>query len=828
MRVLRRLPSLAAVWLLVVALAPALAAQAGAPARRPGAGNPVPGWAAVPPAQVPAIGWQRGIGAPLANPGHAKAQDQPMIDDGYWNGAPVGGFGAGSIGRSYSGDFVRYHLKIGAHKYGNVPSNQFAIFTQTADGTRYAQALWTGRPDTLKSWNWGYPVNGGDYHALYPKSWFVYRNAQLPIEATVEQFSPVLPNNYRETSYPVALYNWTLHNPTGQTVKVGILFSWTNMVGWFRDNSHRLDQHSTDDYDYAETAPTPEGKMTGVVFNRRRRGPVTQAWDGEYAIAALALPGVRVTTHATFAADGDGSVVWKTFSRTGALDNGGPNWTSSGEALAGALAVTVTLAPGQTRVIPIVLAWDLPRAQFGDGTQWFRRYTAFFGTSGQNAWQIAAAGLRHDAQWSAAIARWQAPYITDHSTPAWYRGMLFNEMYYLTDGGTLWTRGRHPIRPGAPPPAVSGVGQFAYMECFDYPFYATLDVRFYGSMALVYWWPKLDKAVMDRFADSARQNLTTMRRIGWSHQLAPRKLRGALPHDLGAPGEDPLIAVNNYNWQDVNIWKDLNTKYVLLVWRDYYLTGQKDRQFLAYNWPSVKLALDYLRRFDPQHLDLPQNGGVPDQTYDVWPMRGVSAYCGGLWLAALKAAVKMAAVLGDPAAGAKYQQWFTRGQKNYLRLLWNGSYFNFDTGSPYKDSVMADQLCGQWYADVTGLGPIVPRSDTRQALKTIFRLNVMDFEGGRMGAVNGIAPDGRLLHSNEQIQEVWSGVTLGLASFYMAEGMPRRAFATAKGVYNVVYGRGYWFRTPEAWNDTGNYRASMYMRPLAIWAIEIARQHPPS
>ncbi|MGH9526528.1 MAG: GH116 family glycosyl-hydrolase, partial [Terriglobales bacterium] len=125
-----------------MALAPALAAQAGAPARRPGAGNPVPGWAAVPPAQVPAIGWQRGIGAPLANPGHAKAQDQPMIDDGYGNGAPVGGFGAGSIGRSYSGDFVRYHLKIGAHKYGNVPSNQFAIFTQTADGTRYAQALW--------------------------------------------------------------------------------------------------------------------------------------------------------------------------------------------------------------------------------------------------------------------------------------------------------------------------------------------------------------------------------------------------------------------------------------------------------------------------------------------------------------------------------------------------------------------------------------------------------------------------------------------------------------------------------------------------------------
>ncbi len=779
------------------------------------------------PAKIPDIGWQRGIGVPPADPGHAK--DHPMIDDGYFNGAPVGGFGAGTIGRSYSGDFVRYHLKIGAHKYGNIPSNQFAIFTQTAGGKRYAQALWTGQPQVLKSWNWRYPVGGGVYHALYPKSWFVYRNAQLPIQATVEQFSPILPNNYRQTSYPVALYNWTLHNPTSQPVKVGILFSWTNMVGWFRNFSHNLDQNSTDDYDTVRSQMTPAGRMVGVVFNRRRFGPVTQDWDGEYAIASLDLPGVKISTHATFLADGNGGVIWRSFSRTGALDNGGPNWTSSGEALAGALAATVTLAPGQTRVIPMVLAWDLPRAQFGDGTQWFRRYTAFFGASGQNAWRIAADGLRHDAQWSAAIDRWQAPYIADHSTPAWYRGMLFNEMYDLADGGTLWTNGSHPARPGAPPPLPSAararnVGKFTYMECFDYPFYSTLDVRFYGSMALVYWWPRLDKAVMDTFADSVKQSLTTVRRVQWSQKLAPRKLRGAVPHDLGAPDEDPLIAFNNYDWQDVNIWKDLNTKYVLLVWRDYYLTGQKDRRFLAYNWPSVVLALDYLQRFDTQHLDLPENSGVPDQTYDVWPMRGVSAYCGGLWLAALKAAVKMGDALGHPAAAAKFERWFRTGQKNYERLLWNGRYFNFDTGSPYKNNVMADQLCGQWYADITGLGAIVPPAEVKKALRTIFRLNVMDFEHGRMGAVNGIEPDGQLLHSNEQVQEVWTGVTFGLASFYLSEGMPRRAFATAKGIYNVVYSRGYWFRTPEAWNDTGDFRASMYMRPLAIWAMQISLQ----
>jgi len=38
----------------------------------------------------------------------------------------------------------------------------------------------------------------------------------------------------------------------------------------------------------------------------------------------------------------------------------------------------------------------------------------------------------------------------------------------------------------------------------------------------------------------------------------------------------------------------------------------------------------------------------------------------------------------------------------------------------------------------------------------------------------------------------------------------------------VIYEKkGYWFRTPEAWDVEGNYRASMYMRPAAVWALQM-------
>ena len=46
--------------------------------------------------------------------------------------------------------------------------------------------------------------------------------------------------------------------------------------------------------------------------------------------------------------------------------------------------------------------------------------------------------------------------------------------------------------------------------------------------------------------------------------------------------------------------------------------------------------------------------------------------------------------------------------------------------------------------------------------------------------------------------------------------------ATAWGVYHVIYEtKGYWFRSPEAYEIDGNFRASMYMRPAAIWAMEM-------
>ena len=72
-------------------------------------------------------------------------------------------------------------------------------------------------------------------------------------------------------------------------------------------------------------------------------------------------------------------------------------------------------------------------------------------------------------------------------------------------------------------------------------------------------------------------------------------------------------------------------------------------------------------------------------------------------------------------------------------------YFRYDTASEYRDAIQADQLAGQWYANMTGLGDLVPREMQHSALKKIYAFNVMKFGNGEMGAVNGMTSDGSIM-----------------------------------------------------------------------------------
>jgi non-lysosomal glucosylceramidase len=787
--------------------------------------------------QIPSCTWNRPIGLGWDKPYTVRYASN--VDDGPWHGMPLGGFGAGCIGRSSRGDFNFWHIDGGEHVFKNVPACQFSVFESGNNATQ-AYALCTQPPadGSLKSWQWYQNIsidnssNIGTYHALYPRSWFVYENV-LQTQLTCEQFSPIWANNYQETSYPVAIFLWKAHNPTHAPITISIMLTWENMTGWFTNSLKSPEVKFRDDgspvYEYrpywGESAGNynwlaEDNQYFGCVLGQVSRSETVEEGDGSWCIATLKDPRVEIFHHSRFNAVGNGEDVWQSFSQDGSL----PNYLDESPAdentrLGAAVAVRFTLQPGETLEVPFVLSWDFPVTEFAQGVKYYRRYTDFFGCNGENAWQIATHALKEYQNWRSHIQSWQAPILHREDLPDWFKMALFNELYDLTSGGTLWSAATE----------IDPVGQFAILECLDYRWYESLDVRLYGSFALLMLFPELEKAVIRAFARAIPENDDRTRIIGYylvinaESPMAFRKVAGATPHDLGAPNEHVWQQTNYTAYQDCNQWKDLGCDFVLQVYRDFLLTGGDDVEFLADCWEGIVLTLDYLKKFDLDGDSIPENSGAPDQTFDDWRLNGVSAYCGGLWLAALESAIAICDILSGikdtQTQKSIYQSWLEQGKPIYQEKLWNGKYYRLDSESG-SDVVMADQLCGQFYARLLGLSDIVPSDRALSALNTIYDACFRKFYDGQFGAANGVLPDGSPENPKATHPlEVWTGINFGLAAFLTQMDMKQEAMQLTQAVVEQIYNNGLQFRTPEAITPAGTFRASIYLRAMAIWAI---------
>uniref|UniRef100_A0A5B7BKN7 Non-lysosomal glucosylceramidase n=3 Tax=Davidia involucrata TaxID=16924 RepID=A0A5B7BKN7_DAVIN len=804
-----------------------------------------------------------------------------------YHGIPIGGIGAGSIGRSYRGEFQRYQLFPRICEDTPVLANQFSVFVSRPNGERFSTVLCPGNPELLKestgsgigSWDWNLDGERCTYHALFPRAWTVYEGHPDPeLNIICRQISPFIPHNYKESSFPVAVFTFTLSNSGKTAANVTLLFTWANSVGGTSGFSG---------HHYNSKMMVKDG-MHGVLLHHKTENghpPVT------FAIAAVETPEVHVSECPRFLVSGNSQGItakdmWHEIKENGSFDHLNYDEKSMpsepGSSIGAAIAASLALPPGTVRTVTFSVAWACPEVRFSCGKMYHRRYTRFYGTYGEAAANIAHDAILEHANWEFQIEAWQKPTLEDKRLPEWYPITLFNELYYLNAGGTIWTDGSPPMQSLATigekklsldrsrsefkktidiapqndtaveilermtsilekihNPVTSNspfgtsllqngeenIGQFLYLEGIEYHMWNTYDVHFYSSFALLMLFPKLELSIQRDFAFAVMMHDPSTMKILSDGKWVPRKVLGAVPHDIGLG--DPWFEVNAYNFFDTDRWKDLNSKFVLQVYRDVVATG--DKNFARAVWPSVYIAMAYMDQFDKDGDGMIENEGFPDQTYDAWIVTGVSAYCGGLWVAALQAASAMAREVGDTASAEYFWVKFQKAKAVYDKL-WNGSYFNYDnSGSNSSSSIQADQLAGQWYARASGLSPIVDEDKVRSALEKVYHFNVLKVKGGTRGAVNGMLPDGRVDMSAMQSREIWAGVTYSVAAAMIHEDMLDMAFQTAVGVYETAWSRkglGYSFQTPEGWNTDDQYRSLSYMRPLTIWAMQWALSKP--
>ncbi|MCP5117511.1 MAG: hypothetical protein GY953_42355, partial [bacterium] len=151
---------------------------------------------------------------------------------------------------------------------------------------------------------------------------------------------------------------------------------------------------------------------------------------------------------------------------------------------------------------------------------------------------------------------------------------------------------------------------------------------------------------------------------------------------------------------------------VMKVYREWLLSGDDD--WLRKLWPEVKRALEYAwNAWDADRDGVME--GEQHNTYDI-EFYGPNTMMGTLYLGALKAGARMARHLGDNAAAESYDRLVGPGGEKLDKLLFNGDYYvqTVDTSHPnagkyqYGEGCLSDQLLGQWFAEVTGLGKLLP------------------------------------------------------------------------------------------------------------------------
>ncbi|KAL9237821.1 hypothetical protein vseg_012324 [Gypsophila vaccaria] len=824
----------------------------------------------------------------------SKERSKPSASQG----VPLGGMGSGSISRGFRGEFRHWQIVPGLCDASPVMADQFSIFiSREGVNKKYASVLAPGQHEGLgrsgdqgiSSWGWNLSGQHSSYHALFPRAWTIYDGEPDPeLKISCRQISPFIPHNYKDSSLPAAVFVYTLVNTGKERAKVSLLFTWANSMGGV---THLSGDHVNEPF-------IGKDGVSGVLLHHKTASdnpPVT------FSIAAIETQNVNVTVLPCFGL-GEGSRItakdmWTKMTQDGQFDRenfeAGRSMPSiPGEALCAAVSASTWVEPHGKCTVAFSVAWSSPKVKFSKGSSYHRRYTKYFGTSPRSAEELVHYALTNYKRWEEDIEKWQDPILKDDTLPEWYKFTLFNELYFLVGGGTIWIDSSLPVESSvrdkarlkteedtsttvtsatvSPNDLVVGntesysgdsiaseqdcgkrhsvtketgvtlngctlvepqddcgdVGRFLYLEGVEYIMWCTYDVHFYASFALLELFPKIELSIQREFAKAVLSEDGRKVRFLAEGNSGIRKVRGAVPHDLGT--HDPWHEMNAYNIHDTSKWKDLNPKFVLQVYRDFVATG--DMSFGIDVWPSVRAAMQYMEQFDRDNDGLIENDGFPDQTYDTWTVHGVSAYCGCLWLAALQAGAAMAFQLGDQEFGDKCKRKFLKAKVAFEKKLWNGSYFNYDSGSSSNSkSIQADQLAGQWYTASSGLPNLFDDHKIKSTLQKIFDYNVMKVRGGRMGAVNGMHPSGRIDETCMQSREIWTGVTYAVAATQILSGMREQGFTTAEGIFIAGWsedGFGYWFQTPEAWTMDGHFRSLIYMRPLAIWGMQWALTMP--
>ena len=752
---------------------------------------------------------------------------------------PLGGIGSGGLSISGSGRLIDWSIRNRPALQGYNGYSHFAIKAEKNGELVDARVLNgpydlnpSGAPGLRKMFDgFGHGANRQtlvgvphfrevDFYGRFPTADLVFRDQRFPGGVRLTALSPFIPHNDRDSSMPVAMFEFEIVNDTADE----LTYTLAGTLGNYGSNSgiHTFRQ---------------EGGISSLhLTSSDTTLPATQR--GDLTIATDADDVDHTDHHYRGQWFDDLSVYWKEFARPGRLpkrhyDEPRTSRHMSLQPEHGTLGARFAVAPGERRKVRFVITWNFPH---GD-VYWAYRdkpdgaipdrptpsWTNYYATQWADSTASATEALRRWDPLHANTAAFRDG-LFDTTLPAEVKdaasatlALLRTATCIRLENGALWAwEGQH---------SQDGSCEGTCTHVWNY------------QQAVSHLFPAIERTL--------RETEFTYNQLPTGGLTFRQKLPLGSGFDIIGPCADGHFGA------------------IIKTYRDWKLCGDTD--WLRRYWPSVKRAIEYAWSSEnPDHWDPDQTGilsGRQHQTLDM-ELFGPNSWLASMYVAALLGVSEMAAVLGDTDLSEKTARMGKAGAAYINSELFNGRWFiqkvdlsdkgvliPFDVGRAagvladgfmetywseefqelkYQmgEGCISDQILGQWHAEVAGIGGFLDADKVRTALKSVHRNNFRPtledhFNPCRnyayedeAGLLIATYPEGirQPMVAAPYAEEVWTGIEYMAASHLIMHGLIEEGMDIVCGARNRHDGSR---RNP--WNDIecGSY----YARSMSAWQL---------
>ena len=181
---------------------------------------------------------------------------------------PLGGIGTGTISLGGRGNLRDFEIFNRPAKGNVLPQTHFALWASAPGQAPVAKLLEGKVPPPYRKGAGEAPgqLTGVarfaevTFHGEYPVATLELTDPEMPVRVSLRAWNPFIPLNVKDSALPVAIFEWTITNPTDAPVEVSLAASLANpltkknaegkpdsagSLNAYRDNGTAFDVHGT-------------------------------------------------------------------------------------------------------------------------------------------------------------------------------------------------------------------------------------------------------------------------------------------------------------------------------------------------------------------------------------------------------------------------------------------------------------------------------------------------------------------------------------------------------------------------------------------------------